>query len=177
MDGSVWVGLAGTVIGGGLSIWASVVAQKRQTKATRELRIEEKAEAAVEEAITQLYVIKQRARALPQDNSGFGAWDQDLNGLAVQMEPTVLRIRNKDLRERIEEVLGYMSMTHELTDYPVFGGSLMLPWAVCSYGMECLGAAVRGEPLPAPTEPMRKARAIDAHVREQRAIAREETER
>ncbi|MFF1446332.1 hypothetical protein [Streptomyces sp. NPDC058295] len=175
MDGSVSVGLTGTLmgtaIGGGLSIWASVVAQNRQAKATRDLRIEEKAEAAAEEAITQLYVIKQRAWDLPQDNSGFGAWDQELSQLAVQMEPTVLRIRNKELRERIEEVLGYMGMTHELTDHPVHGGSLLLPWMVCSYGLECLGAAVRGEPLPELTEPIHKARAIDAHIREQRAVA------
>lgn len=40
-----------------------------------------------------------------------------------------------------------------------------------------VGAAVRDEPLPVPTEPMRKARAIDAFAREQRAIAREEAER
>ncbi|MFJ4517469.1 hypothetical protein [Streptomyces sp. NPDC088816] len=177
MDGSVWVGLAGTVIGGGLSIWASVVAQKRQTKATRDLRIEEKAEAAVEEAITQLYVIKRRAREHPQDRSGVSTWEQELSQLAVQMEPTVLRIRNKELRERIEEVLGYMGMIHDLTDYPVHRGSLMLPSEVCSYGLECLGAAVRGEPLPAPTASIRRAREIDAFIREQMAIAREEAER
>ncbi|MEH0415975.1 hypothetical protein [Streptomyces sp. B21-083] len=181
MDGSVWVGLAGTLVGtavgGGLSIWASVVAQNRQAKATRDFRIEEKAEAAVEEMIIQLYVIKQRARDLPQDNRGFGAWDQELSQLAAQVEPTVLRIRDKELRERIEEVLGYMGMTHELTDYLVHGGSLLLPWTVCSYGLECLGAAVRGEPLPEPTEPIRKARVIDAHIREQRGIERAEAER
>ncbi|WP_354393080.1 hypothetical protein [Streptomyces atratus] len=177
MDGSVWVGLAGTVIGGGLSIWATVVAQSRQMKATRDLRIEEKAEAAVEEAISQLYVIKQRARDHPQNRSGVGEWEQELSQLAAQMEPTVLRIRDKELRERIEEVLGYMSMIHDLTDYPVHRGSLMLPWAVCSYGLECLGAAVRGEPQPPPDEPMRKAREIDAFVREYMEMSRQEAGR
>lgn len=177
MDGSVWVGLAGTVVGGGLSIWASVVAQKRQTKATRDLRIEEKAEASANEAITQLYVIKQRARDFPQEHGGLGAWQKELGRLAAEMEPAVLRLRDDALRERIEEVLGYMDMIYELTDYPAHGGSLMLPSEVCRYGLDCLGAAVRNRPLPAPSPAMLKAREIDAFERERMAIAREEAER
>ncbi|MEY9816332.1 hypothetical protein [Streptomyces albogriseolus] len=77
MDGSVWVGLAGTLvgttIGGGLSIWASVVAQNRQAKGMRNLRTEEKAEAAADEAITQLYMIKQRARDFPRERRDLDA--------------------------------------------------------------------------------------------------------
>ncbi|MEU1454407.1 hypothetical protein [Streptomyces avermitilis] len=175
MDGSVWVGLAGTVIGGGLSIWASVVAQIRQTKAARDLRVEEKSEAAVEEAITQLYVIKLRAREVPQDHQGFDDWEKELIRLAVQMEPTVLRIRDKKLRQRIEEVLGSIGLVGELTDYQEHRGWLLLPWEICSYGLECLGAGIREEPLPAPSPAMLKAREIIAFLREE--IERDEAER
>ncbi|MFD0210829.1 hypothetical protein ACFVH9_17250 [Streptomyces hirsutus] len=181
MDGSVWVGLAGTLvgttIGGGLSIWASVVAQNRQTKATRDLRVEEKTEASANEAITQLYVIKQRARDFPQEHRGLDAWQKELSRLAAEMEPTVLRLRDDALRERVEEVLGYMDMVYELTDYPAHGGSLMLPSEICRYGLDCLGATVRNQPLPAPSQAMLKAREIDAFERERMAIAREEADR
>ncbi|MFE2433325.1 hypothetical protein [Streptomyces sp. NPDC059409] len=179
MDGSVWVGLAGTLvgtmIGGGLSIWASVAAQNRQVKATRDLRIEEKAEAAVEEAITQLSVIKLRAREFPQDDQRFGDWEKGLILLAVQMEPTVLRIRDKKLRKQIEEVLGCIGLVRELTDYQEHRGWLLLPWEICSYGLDCLGAGIRDEPLPAPSRAMLKAREINAFLREE--IERDEAER
>ncbi|WP_406516332.1 hypothetical protein OH809_42880 [Streptomyces sp. NBC_00873] len=52
-----------------------MAAQSRQAKATRDLRKEEKAEADVEEAITQLYVIKQRAREHPQNHQEVGEWE------------------------------------------------------------------------------------------------------
>ncbi|MDX3186473.1 hypothetical protein PV334_35290 [Streptomyces sp. ME02-7008A-1] len=181
MDGSVWVGLggtlAGTMIGGGLSIWASMVTQNRQAKATRDLRTEEKSEASANDAITQLYVIRQRARDFPQEREGWGTWRKDLARLAAEMEPAVLRLRDDALRERIEEVLSYMDMIDDLTDYRVHGGSLMLPSEVCRHGLDCLGAAVRNRPLPAASQALLKAREIDALERERMAIAREETDR
>ncbi|MEU8556015.1 hypothetical protein AB0C80_18765 [Streptomyces anthocyanicus] len=178
MDGSVWVGLAGTLIGtaigGGLSIWASVVTQNRQTKAARDLRVEEKAEGAADEAITQLYVIRQRAREFPQERDGWAAWQRELSRLASEMEPAVLRLRDDALRKQIEEVLGYMDMVYDLTDYPVHRGSLMLPSEVCRYGLDCLGAAVRNRPLPAPSPAILKAREIDAFIQEQVEMSRQE---
>ncbi|MEU1439672.1 hypothetical protein ABZ438_37250 [Streptomyces sp. NPDC005786] len=181
MDGSVWVGLGGTLvgttIGGGLSIWASVGTQSRQTKATRDLRREEKSEALANEAITQLYMIRQRARDFPQERGGWDAWQRELGQLAAEMEPAVLRLRDDALRERIEEVLGYMDMLYELTDYPARGGSLMLPSEVCRHGLNCLGAAVRNRPLPAPSRALLKAREIDAFERERMSIAQEEADR
>ncbi|WP_203186100.1 hypothetical protein [Streptomyces pratensis] len=181
MDGSVWVGLAGTLvgttIGGGLSIWASVGTQNRQMKAARDLRFEEKSEAAANDAITQLYVIRQRARDLPQDHGGWDAWQRELGRLAAEMEPAVLRLRDDELRGRIEEVLGYMDLIYELTDYPTHGGSLMLPSEVCRSGLDCLGAAVRNRPLPAASPAILKAREIDAFVVEQMRMSRQEGER
>ncbi|MEW2087847.1 hypothetical protein AB0932_07275 [Streptomyces sp. NPDC006682] len=181
MDGSVWVGLAGTLvgttIGGGLSIWASVGTQNRQMKAARDLRFEEKSEASANDAITQLYVIRQRARDFPQDHGGWEAWQRELGRLAAEMEPAVLRLRDDELRGRIEEVLGYMGMIYELTDYRVHGGSLMLPSEVCRYGLDCLGAAVRNRPLPAASSAILKAREIDAFVVDQMRMSRQEGER
>ncbi|MFJ8871443.1 hypothetical protein ACIRD6_37570 [Streptomyces sp. NPDC102473] len=126
MDGSVWVGLggtlAGTVIGGGLSIWASMVTQNRQMEATRDLRAAESSEASANQAITELYVIRQRARDFPQDPGEWDAWQEKLERLAAEVEPAVLRLRDDALRERIEEVPGYMDMIYDLTDYRGHGG-------------------------------------------------------
>ncbi|WP_437106619.1 hypothetical protein [Streptomyces sp. enrichment culture] len=181
MDGSVWVGLAGTLagttIGGGLSIWASVVAQSRQAKATRDLRIEEKAEAAMEEAITQLYVIKQRARECPRNHDELDTLQEDLRRLAAETEPVVLRLRDDELRERVEEVLGYISRFDELDDHLGHWSSTALTSKICQYGLDCLGAAVRDRPLPAPSPAILKAREIDADIQEVMRISREEAER
>jgi hypothetical protein len=181
MDGSVWVGLAGTLvgttIGGGLSIWASVVAQNRQAKTTRDLRIEEKAEAAVEEAITQLYLIKRRARETPQDHDELDAWQEDLSRLAAETEPIVLRLRDEELRERIEEVLDYMSRVDELDGYLGHWRSAALTSEICQYGLDCLGSSIRNRPLPASSPAILKARDIDADIQEVMRISREEAER
>jgi hypothetical protein len=174
MDGSVWVGLAGTLIGGGLSIWASVVAQNRQAKATRALRVEEKAEAAIEEAITQLYVVKQRAREYPRDRDELDTWQEDISRLAAETEPIVLRLRDDKLRECVEEVLDYMVRVHELDDHLRYWGAADLTSGICQYGLDCLGAAVRNQSLPGPSPAILKAREIDAEIEEVMRISREE---
>jgi hypothetical protein len=120
-------------------------------------------------------VIKLRAREFPQDHESFGDWEKELIRLAVQMEPTVLRIRDKKLRRRIEEVLGCIGLVRELTDYQEHRRWLLLPWEICSYGLDCLGAGIRDEPLPAPSRAMLKAREINAFLREE--IERDEAER
>ncbi|MFJ8981587.1 hypothetical protein [Streptomyces sp. NPDC102282] len=180
MDGSVWVGLggtlAGTVIGGGLSIWASMVTQNRQMEATRDLRAAESSEASANQAITELYVIRQRARDLTQDPGEWDAWQEELGRLAAEVEPAVLRLHDDALRERIEEVPGYMDMIYDLTGYRGHGGSLMLPSEVCRYGLDCLGAAVRNRPLPAPSQALPTGREIDAFEPERMAIAREQAD-
>ncbi|MEY9816333.1 hypothetical protein [Streptomyces albogriseolus] len=92
------------------------------------------------------------------------------------MEPAVFRLGDDALRKRIEEVLSYMDMVYDLTDYPAHGGSLMLPSEVCRYGLDCLGAAVRNRPLPAPSPAILKAREIDAVEQDRMEIARQEDE-
>jgi hypothetical protein len=154
-----------------------MVAQNRQVKATRDLRVEEKTEAAVKEVITQLYLIKRRARETPQDHDELDAWQEDLSRLAAETDPIVLRFRDDELRERVEEVLDYLSRVDVLDDYLGQWRSAVLTSEICQYGLDCLGASVRNQPLPAPSPAILKARAIDADIQEVMRISREEAGR
>ncbi|MGX1115727.1 hypothetical protein RKD37_001090 [Streptomyces ambofaciens] len=71
MDGSVWVGaifgVGGTIIGGGLSLWATVIAQRQQTRASRQLVIAQRTDTAVDSAIQMFFQIKQHVRGRPSE--------------------------------------------------------------------------------------------------------------
>ncbi|MCX4587721.1 hypothetical protein [Streptomyces sp. NBC_01481] len=179
MDAGVLVGavfgLCGTVVGGGLSIWASIIAQRQQAKAARQLVIAQRVDTAVDAAIQAFFQIKQHIRGRPSDH-GEGAqqrnqvWQKALQQQVLKVEPTVLRIRDEAVRMRLDKIAELLSWPD--VSEPGLGGSDGLFAALCDHALDCLGACARDEPLPEESRGLSQAREVEANyleVMEERA--------
>lgn len=173
MDASVWIaavsGLVGAGIGGIASIKAAAHAQKGQIQAMQmqmqteaDLRSQEKSEAAAVEAIRQLHIIKQHYWTHPrEDNQRLSSWEERLRKQLAQMELITPRLRNAELRERVEQIMEALAYHRELRD-PSLDGYPGLAYELFRHGLDCLGTAVRHEPLPDESKAVRDAAGIVA---------------
>lgn len=169
VDASIWVGAASGVIGaatgGGLSIWASLVAQKFQARSNRESVVAQRIDAAADLAIKIFFEIKQHYRERPSDfQSGarehIEVWFKSLKGQLHKLEPILLRLRNEELRVRLTTAVEYMTWK-DLSEREL-GGSAAIISELCDHALECLGAFVRDEPVPEEGEAIRRARQVEA---------------
>jgi len=168
VDASVWVGaafgLVGTGVGGGLSIWASITAQQHQARASRELVIAQRVDAAADSAIQMFFQIKQHVRGRPSEQAE-GArerikiWEKALRQQVSKLEPVLLRIRDREFRLRLSKVAEFLAW-HEVME-PQLGGSPDVLSQLCDHALECLGAFVRDEPLPSEEGGMTWARRVE----------------
>ncbi|MFH8389919.1 hypothetical protein [Streptomyces sp. NPDC018036] len=168
MDAGVWVGaifgLGGTALGGGLSIWASISAQRNQATAARELVVSQRVDAAADSAIQMFFQIKQHARGRPTGGETEGherlqRWEKSLQDQVSKLEPILLRIRDREFRLRLTEVAEFLAWS-DITE-PQLGGSVNILSALCDHALDCLGAFVRDEPLPAEEGGMVWARRVE----------------
>ncbi|MGP3924769.1 hypothetical protein [Streptomyces sp. 8N616] len=169
MEASVWIsavsGLAGTAVGGGLSIWASIAAQQHQARSARALMVAQKVDAAADAAIRMFFQIKQHIRGRPSvvgpnPRARMEAWDKSLQQQTGKLEPTLLRIRDQEVRLRLTEITYYLA-TREMSE-PDFRGSFGLLEMLCDHALECLGAFIRDEQLPPEDSWMSHARQVEA---------------
>ncbi|MFF1604963.1 hypothetical protein ACFVYV_47670 [Streptomyces mirabilis] len=156
MDAGVWVGaifgLGGTALGGGLSIWASISAQRHQARAARELVVSQRMDAAADSAIQMFFQIKQHVRGRPTESEAEGhqrieLWEKSLRNQVSKLEPILLRIRDAEFRLRLTQVAEFLAWS-DVTE-PQLGGSINILSRLCDHALDCLGAFVRDEPLPA----------------------------
>ncbi|WP_369271123.1 hypothetical protein AB5J55_14760 [Streptomyces sp. R11] len=168
MDAGVWVGaifgLGGTALGGGLSIWASISAQRHQAKAARELVVSQRVDAAADSVIQMFFQIKQHVRGRPPEGETEGhqriqRWEKSLQDQVSKLEPILLRIRDREFRLRLTQVAEFLAWS-DVTE-PQLGGSVTILSALCDHALDCLGAFVRDEPLPAEEGGMAWARRVE----------------
>ncbi|MER6431353.1 hypothetical protein ABT272_27020 [Streptomyces sp900105245] len=174
MDGSVWIaavsGLIGAGIGGIASIKAAARAQRGQIQVMQiqmqtaaNLRSRDKSEAAAEEAIRQLHIIKQHYWTHPRgdDQRLLSSWEERLRKQIAQMELITLRLRDAELRGRVEQIVEALAYHRELRD-PSLDGYPGLTYELLRHGLDCLGTAVRHDPLPDEPQAVRDAAGIVA---------------
>lgn len=183
MDGSVWVaavsGLIGAGIGGIASIKAAAHAQRGQIQAMQiqmqteaDLRSREKSEAAAVEAIRQLHVIKQHYWVpVPRgDAQRLRSWEDRLRNQVAKMELITPRLRDAELRRRVELIVEALTYHRELRD-SIWGGYPGLAYELFQHGLDCLGTAVRHELLPGEHQAVRDAAGViaeyNAHMEEE----------
>ncbi|MFD3840232.1 hypothetical protein ACFWWC_28865 [Streptomyces sp. NPDC058642] len=179
MDGSVWIaavsGLIGAGIGGIASIKAAAHAQRGQIQAMQiqmetaaHLRSRDKSEAAAEEAIRQLHIIKQQYWTHPRggDQRLLSSWEELLRKQMAQMELITPRLRDVELRERVEQIVEALAYYRELRD-PSLDGYPGLAYELFRHGLDCLGTAVRHESLPDEIQAVRDAAGIVAEYNAQ----------
>ncbi|MFJ9634066.1 hypothetical protein ACIRU8_40910 [Streptomyces sp. NPDC101175] len=156
MDAGVWIGaifgLGGTALGGGLSIWASISAQRHQAKAARQLVVSQRVDAAADSAIQMFFQIKQHVRGRPTESGSEGhlaieQWEKSLQNQVSKLEPILLRIRDSEFRLRLTQVAEFLAWS-DVTE-PQLGGSVNILSGLCDHALDCLGAFVRDEPLSA----------------------------
>ncbi|WP_371672246.1 hypothetical protein OG985_34230 [Streptomyces sp. NBC_00289] len=174
MDASAWVaavsGLIGAGIGGIASIKAAAYAQRGQIQAMQiqmqtgaDLRSRDKSEAAADEAIRQLHVIKQHYWTHPRgdDQRSLSSWNERLRKQIAQMGLITPRLRDAKLRKRVEQIVEALAYYRELRD-PSLDGYPSLAYELFRHGLDCLGTAVRHEPLPDEHQAVRDAASIIA---------------
>lgn len=152
MDASVWVGavfgLIGTGVGGGLSIWSSAMAQRQQTVRAHEERQQIRATTAVETALAELLEVQRDARrAGPLDD----ARQRLLHERVLHVQVLMQRVPDAALRTRVREDTLFMPLAppdDTRTSQERRADTMLL----CADAIACLGAYLRTEPLPPPTE-------------------------
>ncbi|MEV8324059.1 hypothetical protein [Kitasatospora sp. NPDC056731] len=164
MDSSIWVpaivSLAATVVGGGLSITASIVTQRQQAKSTRQLAVTQRSESLADRAIQELYALKEHVQLRPHRITMWSEWEAGLKNRTGTLRTTIIRLRDRELRERLTKTMELLDLS-ELMTQGVWGGSPLLPRQLCDHAIECLGAFVRNEPLPPAAEAFETAKRVE----------------
>ncbi|MEV6297729.1 hypothetical protein AB0M41_47085 [Streptomyces sp. NPDC051896] len=160
MDASVWVaavfGLAGTGVGGGLSIWSSAIAQRQQAVRAHEERQQVRASTAVEAALAELLEVQRDARrAGPLDE----ARQQLLHERVLHVQVLMQRVPDAALRTRVREDTLFMPLAPpgDTRTSQERRADIML---LCADAIACLGAYLRTEPLPPPAERLQTLRSL-----------------
>ncbi|MER6560562.1 hypothetical protein ABT300_23065 [Streptomyces sp. NPDC001027] len=163
MDASVWVGavfgLAGTGIGGALSIWASVMTQRRQADHEREGQRQARASAAVEAVLTELFEIQRDARrAGPDSDTRRVALHERVLNIQVLMQ----RVPDAALRDRVREAALFLPLS-PAGDTRTWEERRVDRMYLCADAIACLGAYLRGEPMPARVSRISEIRTLWPH--------------
>ncbi|MGW2932941.1 hypothetical protein ACWDA7_13985 [Streptomyces sp. NPDC001156] len=168
MDAGVWVGavfgVVGTLMGGGLSIWATVIAQRQQAQAARQLVIAQRVDTAVDSAIQMFFQIKQHVRGRPSEfqegaRQRIEVWQRALQQQVNKLEPVLLRIRDESFRLRLSKIAEFLAWP-EVSE-PALEGSAGILSELCDHALDCLGASVRDEPLPPEGIGLTRARRVE----------------
>ncbi|MDI5971064.1 hypothetical protein POF50_017220 [Streptomyces sp. SL13] len=158
MDSSVWVGavsgLLGTGIGGGLSIWSTVMSRRHQIVDRREMEAQARGSGAIEKAMEYLLAVWRDARRAGEEDEVAGRLLQE-RVLAVQI--LMQRVPHAGLRERvrIDTLFLPLSPPGDTRSWEVQRVDRIF---LCADAIAALGAYLRGEPLPPPAERVTKMR-------------------
>lgn len=144
------MGLGGTLVGAGVSMWATVLTQRYQAKTGKADRVEQLGRAAGERALAELYALRRhlgecRADAIPEDRQ---PWRKIAKDHMDEAELAVGLIPQGDqVRERLEEVLNvtHYGMTRREQSLIRQLGSTR---SGASEAIGLLSAFLRGDPLP-----------------------------
>ncbi|MDX3854008.1 hypothetical protein [Streptomyces sp. AK02-01A] len=152
MDASVWVaavfGLAGTGIGGGLSVWSSAMAQRQQAAHTREEQRQARASTAIEAALAELFEVQREARRVtPEDQARSRLLHERMLTVQVLMQ----RVPDADLRTRVREDTFLMPLSPP-DDTRTRQERRVDILYLSADAIACLGANLRGEPIPPRTD-------------------------
>ncbi|MGW4437029.1 hypothetical protein ACWELO_14895 [Streptomyces sp. NPDC004596] len=168
MDAGVWVGaifgVVGTLMGGGLSIWATVIAQRQQAQAARQLAIAQRVDTAVDSAIQMFFQIKQHVRGRPSEfqegaRQRIEVWQRSLQQQVSKLEPILLRIRDESFRFRLSKIAELLAWP-EVSE-PALEGSPQILTDLCAHALDCLGALARDEQLPPEGSGLTRARRVE----------------
>lgn len=153
VDSSVWVsalsGLLGTGVGGGLSIWATNVAQRQSAKNARQLVVAQQVDAAVDIVIKEMYMLKEHTQGEPRERSRWPVWENSLRKRTSKLKTVLIRLRDQELRERLLKTMSFLDSDAPLTDR-AWQGSDDIRVRLCNEALECLGSFVRDEEIPPP---------------------------
>ncbi|MFI5979175.1 hypothetical protein [Streptomyces sp. NPDC051452] len=160
MDGEVLsglIGLGGALIGGAVSVWATVATQKQQAQESyRQQReeqhklIEQRGREAGEKALTELYALRRHLVECTQDNipEDHQPWRKiakdhmDEAELAVGLMPQA-----SEVRERIEEVLE-AAFIHMVRSSGEVDREVLHAKRGATEAIDILSAYMRGDRLP-----------------------------
>ncbi|MFG2884875.1 hypothetical protein ACGFYV_21735 [Streptomyces sp. NPDC048297] len=158
MDSSVWAGaafgLAGTMIGGSLSIWSTVIAQRQQAAQACNEQRQTRAATATEAALTELLEIERDARRSgPNDEARKRLLHERILAIQVLMQ----RVPDSSLRDRVRENCLLMPLSLP-DDTRTWEQRRVDRIHLSRDATACLGAYLRGEPIPPRTVPVERIR-------------------
>lgn len=160
MDASVWVGavfgLVGTGVGGALSIWSTVMTQRQQAAQARQEQREARASTAMEEVLTELFEVQRDARRAGPDNE---ARRHLLHERVLNVQVLMQRVPDADLRTRVREDTFFMPLLPS-GDSRTWEERRVDRMYLCADAIACLGARLRGEPMPRRTDRVEAMRAL-----------------
>jgi hypothetical protein len=137
--------LVGVLIGGGITTAGTVWTQRTQLRnaiATEARNRDITAAATAITALGKLLHVADDGR--PDENRGSG---QQRDELLLQLATAAQDLRNADLRLRVTEA--YRILTEHTAAWSIAGQPESVSRKIaCEYGIDCLGAFRRGEPVP-----------------------------
>lgn len=144
------------MIGGTLSIWSAVIAQRRQAAQTRDEQRQIRAATATEAALTELLEIERDARrAGPDDDTRSHLLHERILTIQVLMQ----RLPDAGLRDRVRENCLLMPLSLP-DDTRTWEQRRVDRIHLCRDAVTCLGAYLRGEATPPRTNPVREIRTL-----------------
>ncbi|MFF2250350.1 hypothetical protein [Streptomyces sp. NPDC058142] len=187
-------GLVGAIAGAAASYLGTHQAQARAIKDARQTRVEAKQDAAVLLLSNGFAELHRHIRSMPEASqpdlymealqelaAAEAVWDRQLHDLLGPVRIAVETMRNKELRDRLQEGVSLLEQWEHELEYAyhqsrrawVLGG-------IVDHAAACVGAWQREDAMPEPNSAYRRAKeSVEAHEEEWQLTleAREEEQR
>lgn len=146
--GAALIALAGVFVGGGISLFGIMWQQRRNEEAANTNRRTSQREASLDSIKQVLFAILRHGESVPNQRTSASehlAWELTLKEHLTRVEMDALRLDAPELRAVLREMslllndwyeLAPMAWPHEVVN------------AATRHAIECVGAGLRGEPLP-----------------------------
>ena len=144
------IGLGGALVGAAAAFSGVVYQQRHQAKLAREQRRTAMSDAAVNTLITELEKLRTIAWRRPlEEDHGDDQWHNELGDCIDRIRLAALRLPHQELRETIEAACTMaFGEQAEAQDAVGLRAPRLLMMAAAVEAQRCLGAYLRGEPLP-----------------------------
>jgi hypothetical protein len=138
------IGMVGVIVGGAITTWGTIVAQRQQIKAT--LAAEERVR-EISASTTVLNALSQLLQLPDEPDMSDDEWHHRRQDLLFLLDTASQDLRSKDLRSRLAEAHDMMER-HAVAARLTGQSEARTRSIACVHAVACLGAFRRGEPLP-----------------------------
>ncbi|GIJ57156.1 hypothetical protein [Virgisporangium aurantiacum] len=165
-------GFVGTVVGAGVSYFATRQAQANTVADARQARLQAKQDQAVTALAAAFGALHQHARHVPNDRERWtgneeaaalratcDTWNEQLQNHIAPARIAIGVIRDSHLRHRLDEAMKLLETWNSGLENAFHGRDrVWLLRGIIAHAVDCVGAWQREEPLPEPNHAFARAR-------------------